>query len=499
MRNGGSFGRGIMGKLTDKLYDGRRHKGTASQARSKKEWIQATAAAFWKAAKSEIRQTFHFRNTIAAIAVLALTSVGLYTAQDKVASASPVYRVYLDGDYSGVVRDKSLLEDQMKSYGERLKVNVSFLPVHQAVKSTNEWHIANAISESTKTMVDMVIVRVNGQDLVHVKDIETAKKLIATLEAKYVKPDSDATVRTSEDIDFVPWRGDKQTLTSFEAALSLVQQGKNERKTYVVSRGDSLWDIASKNKISVEDLSKANPEIANIDELAEGQQINLVAVEPLISVEATTNETRELTTNFEVEYKDDANLDVGTEKIVQDGKPGKKSQTLRVTRRNGIVTKEDVMSEQVIAEPVKEVVSKGTRKQTYSSYSGSAAAASGSWAYPIGGGYISSQYGENRGGKPHLALDIAASTGTPVYASNNGTIIQAADLGDGYGNCIRIAHSNGVQTIYGHLSSMNVSVGQAVQKGQRIGGVGSTGWSTGSHLHYEVHVNGVPVNPAPYM
>ncbi|MBL0386953.1 M23 family metallopeptidase [Tumebacillus sp. ITR2] len=489
-----------MGKLTEMLYDRRRHIGTASQARSKKEWMQEKTAAFIRAAKSEIRKTFNFRNSIAALAVLALTSVGVYTAHDKVASASPVYKVYIDGEYTGVVRDQSLLQEQMKSYGSLLKAHVAFAPVHQAVKGTNDWTVANAISESTKTMVDMVVVRVNGQDIVHVKDKETAEKLIKTLESQYVKADSNATVKLSEQVDFVPLRGDKQTLVSFDAALALVQQGKNERKTYVVSRGDSLWDIASKNNLSVEDLHAANPEIADIDELSEGQQINLVAVEPLISVDSTTEETRELTTNYEIEYKDDDSLDVGTEKIVQDGQEGKKTQNLRITRHNGNVTKEEVLSEQVTVEPVKEIISKGTHKQTYSSYSGgSAAPVSGSWAYPIGGGYISSQYGENRGGKPHLALDIAAATGTPVYASNNGTVIQAADLGDGYGNCIRISHSNGVVTIYGHLSSMNVSVGQAVQKGQRIGGVGSTGQSTGSHLHYEVRVNGVHVNPAPYM
>jgi murein DD-endopeptidase MepM/ murein hydrolase activator NlpD len=489
-----------MGKLTEMLYDGRRHIGTASPARSKKQWVQQQTAAFLRAAKSEISKTFHFRNTIAALAVCALTSVGVYTVQDKIASVTPVYRVYIDGEYSGVVRDKALLQEQMVSYGALLKTHVEFLPVHQVVKSTNEWTVANAIAESTKTMVDMVVVRVNGQDIVHVKDKETAEKLIKTLAAKYVKTDANATVKTSEQVDFVPFHGDKALVVPFEAALSLVEQGKNERKTYVVSRGDSLWDIASKNSITVEELTQANPEIANIDELSEGQRINLVAVEPLISVETETQETREITTNYEVEYKDDNSLDIGTEKIIQDGKEGKKNQVLKITRRNGVTQKEDVLSEEVISEPVKEIISKGTRRQTYSSYTGgSAAAVSGSWAYPIGGGYISSQYGENRGGKAHYAIDIAASTGTPVYASNNGTVIQAGDLGDGYGNCIRISHSNGVVTIYGHLSSMSVGVGQAVQKGQRIGGVGSTGQSTGSHLHYEVRVNGAQVNPAPYM
>lgn len=486
-----------MGKLTEFLYDTSRHIMAASQAGIKKGYQQLQEKNVWELVKSEIRTTFHTRNTAAVFAVLMLTSVGVYTVSEKVSQAGEVYRVYIDGSYQGVVRDKSLIEDTITALGSKLTVQVKYEAVHQAVNSTSEGMIAYELVKSTKTFSEMVAIRVNGKDVVYVKDQATATALIEKIKNQYAQPN--AKTELADVVDFVPVNDEDNKITPSDKAFDLIIQGTNEKKTYVVSRGDSLWDIASKNKMTVEELHEANPAIVDVDELKEGQKINLVANEPLINVETTVEETRELTTNYEIERRDDDSLYLGTEKVLQEGVPGKKSQKVRVIRKNGAFVSEEVLAEQVIVEPKKEIVLKGKKKQDYSSYINGQAAASGSWAYPIAGGYISSIYGENRGGKPHLAIDIAASTGTTVFASNGGAVIQAGDIGDGYGNCIRISHGNGVVTIYGHLSSMSVSVGQTVEKGQRIGGVGSTGWSTGSHLHYEVRVGGVQVNPAPYM
>lgn len=99
--------------------------------------------------------------------------------------------------------------------------------------------------------------------------------------------------------------------------------------------------------------------------------------------------------------------------------------------------------------------------------------------------------------KFHSGMDFSANTGTPVYATGNGKVIAAGRDGL-YGNCIQINHGFGYVTRYAHLSKINVKVGQKVTRGQMIGAVGSTGKSTGPHLHYEVHVNGKIVNPVNY-
>ena len=97
----------------------------------------------------------------------------------------------------------------------------------------------------------------------------------------------------------------------------------------------------------------------------------------------------------------------------------------------------------------------------------------------------------------HTGLDIAAPGGTPIKAAGDGKVITSAYL-NGYGNTVVIDHGGGVSTLYGHCSRLHVRVGQMVKRGDRIAAVGSTGLSTGNHLHWEVRINGKPVNPLSY-
>ena len=112
-------------------------------------------------------------------------------------------------------------------------------------------------------------------------------------------------------------------------------------------------------------------------------------------------------------------------------------------------------------------------------------------------GPITSPYGM-RWGSLHPGIDIGAGMGAPIHAAASGRVILAGYSG-GYGNLIVIDHGNGLATAYAHQSRLGVSVGQAVSQGDVIGYVGSTGFSTGPHLHFEVRVNGSPVDPMGYL
>jgi murein DD-endopeptidase MepM/ murein hydrolase activator NlpD len=122
---------------------------------------------------------------------------------------------------------------------------------------------------------------------------------------------------------------------------------------------------------------------------------------------------------------------------------------------------------------------------------------------PLEGASLTSNFGMRThpvlgGRRQHTGIDLAAPTGTPVYATADG-IVSRADWYSSYGLYISVEHGASMQTRYAHLSRLAVAAGDSVKKGDLIGYVGSTGRSTGPHLHYEVRVEGLAVNPIPYM
>lgn len=122
---------------------------------------------------------------------------------------------------------------------------------------------------------------------------------------------------------------------------------------------------------------------------------------------------------------------------------------------------------------------------------------------PVEGAALTSGYGMRihpvlGGRRAHKGIDLAQPTGTPVYATADG-VVSKADWFSSYGLFISLEHGANIQTRYGHLSRLNVAAGQQIRKGDLIGYVGSTGRSTGPHLHYEVRIAGTAVNPVPYL
>lgn len=103
------------------------------------------------------------------------------------------------------------------------------------------------------------------------------------------------------------------------------------------------------------------------------------------------------------------------------------------------------------------------------------------------------------GAAMHPGIDLAGSYGTPIYATADGTVLRAGWNSGGYGNLVEIDHGRGITTRYGHMSAILVQAGEHITRGQQIGRMGSTGRSTGNHLHYEVRIDGRAVNPIPFM
>lgn len=225
-----------------------------------------------------------------------------------------------------------------------------------------------------------------------------------------------------------------------------------------------------------------------------------------VRVKTMKTVTRYETIKYDTVKKNTSTLYKGTKKTLQKGKNGKMLVTELVTYIGSKKTYTATVSEKVVTEPIDEIIQIGTK----TSYSGGSYSSSTGFIWPTKGAYsVSSHYGYRSasisGWSYHGGIDIVlgsgSSAGIPIVASASGTVVIANSGWRGYGHTVLIDHGNGIQTRYAHMypGSITVRVGQKVYQGQQIGRIGSTGNSTGPHLHFEILVNGRKVNPYPYI
>lgn len=187
---------------------------------------------------------------------------------------------------------------------------------------------------------------------------------------------------------------------------------------------------------------------------------------------------------------------IGYSKVTTLGQNGISRKTESVETVNGEEISRTELSSEVIKEPVTQITTVGTAKTTASAAQRSEERSAG-FICPLkrGSFTISAYYGD---GRAHKGMDLAANKGTPIYAVADGTVTYSGYDGN-YGYSVVINHGNGLSTRYAHASKLCVSKGQTVSQGEVIAYVGSTGYSTGNHLHIEVMVNGTRVNPISYI
>lgn len=190
------------------------------------------------------------------------------------------------------------------------------------------------------------------------------------------------------------------------------------------------------------------------------------------------------------------------EEIITELKKKKSSniKNISYSRVFGTEMQDFTDSETVIASLYKKPVSTYSGSGSYRIASSSTKMDLGiSLIKPVSSGYtITSRYGSRWGGT-HTGLDVAAPKGTTIVAAAGGTVTYVNYSNVSYGNCVKISHGNGVETLYAHCSAIYVSQGQTVSQGEKIAAVGSTGNSSGPHLHLEIRVNGTTLNPQNYL
>jgi len=283
-------------------------------------------------------------------------------------------------------------------------------------------------------------------------------------------------------------------ICSMKQAKGKINAKTREAVQIEVKEGDTLWNIAEQNHIAVEQLQKLNTQLDGEMHIYPGNKLVIQAEKPVLDVVIVCEMTASEEIPYQTEYISDASLYESQREIVAAGVNGKQEVVYQITLENNLETGRKVLKTKLLAASAAAKVRVGTKK---------AVSRSGSNFGVVNGSRISSAFGYRihpvSGEKIfHKGIDIAASQGTPVYAYANGTVIYAG-WKSGYGNFIAIDHGGGMVTRYGHLSAIYVSVGQRVAVRQKIGAVGSTGVSTGPHLHFEVLINGEYTNPQNYL
>ena len=293
-----------------------------------------------------------------------------------------------------------------------------------------------------------------------------------------------------EKVEINPCSTDLQDLHSEKEMVDLLCTSGEKDTVHKIVAGDTLHSIAKKYDVTEDQLLADNKNI-NSKKLDVGSSIVVKQQAPVLTYEVVEKVTYDKVVKHEVEEQKSGDIYEGVKETKQAGSDGLSEITARVTMQNGKKVKEENLVTTVKTEPVKEVVLVGTKERPPT-------VGSGKYAWPLKGGYHQSSGFGSRWGRAHQGIDLACSVGTSVYAADGGTVTRAGYSG-AYGNLVVIDHQNGQETRYAHNSKLLVKVGDKVYQGQEIAKSGSTGRSTGPHLHFEIRFNGEPRNPLNYL
>ncbi len=455
----------------------------------------------------------------AALAVAFTIGAGSVSAES---SLSTVYHIYVNEEYIGTVNNKEQIE---KLKNEKLQENkreysnlnltlenIEVIPEQMFRPVFNNEITLEKLGKELDVVVESTELIINNQVIANFNSRSDAEAVLNAYKFSFVsnsvleelkireqaniQPSSlqEGQSRTldvtfSEDVSLGLKKVSPDKILTVEQGINLLKTGIPKTKTYKVQEDEVLGSIASDHQITLEQLLTLNPGLKKDSVIKPGDTLNVTVLTPIVHVTEKIEALQKETISFETEVVEDAAMAKGEQKTTQVGQNGEKLVNYLIYKENGTEVKREITSEQSVKEPVKEIIVKGTKVIP--------SRGTGTLKWPANGGYVSSGLGQ-RWGKLHKGIDIARPSDLTIKAADNGKVI-SAEYSGGYGNKVVIDHNNGLQTVYAHLDSIAVSAGQVVSQGQKLGVMGNTGNSTGTHLHFEVYENGALKNPMDYL
>lgn len=408
------------------------------------------------------------------------------------------YAVVFNDQTIGYVKEKdkaetviSSIKNELSVYagGEDISITSSFSPAFAPNNSfKNDEEIETIIKSSLEYYTDGCAVYIDDALAFACSDEQTARATVSEFENRILGGSEIIESKIQNKIEYKNEKVVATLLVSQKDALETILGTNSADGLYTIVEGDTLWSIGMENDIATDHLMELNGIESEV--IQPGQVVRVKDPVALINIEYKKKISYIEYQPFETIYEYDSNLTKGSYKTTQEGSKGETAVEAIVTNVNSHEINREITKSELICEPVNEIIKVGTKPKPKT-------AATGVFGRPIGGGYVSSSFGYRSRGY-HTGIDWAVSYGTPIYAADGGTVTSSG-WGGGYGYMIKISHGNGYETLYAHCSKLAVKSGQKVAKGQVIAYVGSTGNSTGPHLHFEIRKNGQYLNPANYV
>ncbi len=456
--------------------------------------------------------------------ILSIMVVVFFISSNVKAYSSPVelYRVYIAGETIGYIEDKDELEKYInlsqKNLKEKYNTDKVYLPEDLDITKEITYNKKTmAIKDIYNKIVDLSSFTVEGYT-VTIKPAEKSenkeeiklyvlddKLFIDSMESIvkiYVNEEAYKKFKNNEKVELVGnnvvediyvnnhisiKKGtisakNKIFTDSYELNRFLLYGEEMQEKRYTVRKGDSITDVAYKNKLSVDEFLIANQNFSSENNLlSEGQKVNVSVPNPIVDIVEEEHLVEFQTVGFDTEIKYDESYTQGFSKIAQEGENGRVKLTIKRQKVNGAVTSYVIASREEIKKSVPKIVIRGGKRVP-------TIGELGVWRWPTERpAQITSPFGW-RSGKFHYAIDIAGpGCGSEVRATNNGVVETVNGPYTYYnGNYIYIDHNNGYFSEYVHLQRIVVQRGQSVEMGQLIGYMGNTGNSFGCHLHFGI-------------
>lgn len=456
------------------------------------------------------------------VILLVLGMIQMPMQQNAVAASEDfqtIYHTYINDEYIGAISNEAdlealqaekinAIEQQYGQYDLFIEEGFSVIPERVFKAQTEDTATLKQLEDTLKVQTEAVAVTVQGQAIVHMKDEQQAKELERRFKLQYVteeqlqdfeKFSNEAQQKASleegeariidlkfdKEVAFQAVKTLPEKVQTIEQALQILSEGNLVKSTYIVEAGDAFEKIAKAHHMTIAQLKELNDGFTEETILQIGDELTVASHKPFVDLEVQYESKAKKVIDYEKVQQEDATILKGENQVVQEGRDGEQIVTETRIEKNGQVLEQKVVDEQIITESVDEITVVGTKVIP--------SRGTGQFVWPTVGGYVSSQMGQ-RWGRLHQGIDIARPSNRSILAADNGIVVATGVYGT-YGNRIEIDHGNGYKTLYGHLASINVQPGQKVTAGTNIGVMGSTGRSTGIHLHFEVRKNDQLINP----